>query len=377
MKERETGLEDFKDSKWGVFLDVIYLCSCAVNCRIPDSERIKSINLEELYLAADQHMLTATVAAALESAKVYDKRFLEARAKAIRKTAIMDEEQRMIFARLEDANIWYLPLKGTVLKDLYPIYGIRQMSDRDILVDKSRMSDVREIMESLGYNTEDYGRTHHDCYIKPPVSNFEMHRELFGITEGKRINDYYADIKSRLIKDEGNNCGWHFKPEDFYLHMVTHEYKHYANNGTGLRSLLDTYVYLNRMPLNMNEVTSEAEKLGIAAFEYSNRILAQHLFDGVPLMKKEQQMLKRFLRSGTYGKAEHAAANQVSDMGRGKYFLSRLTLPYEVMQYNFPILKKMPFLYPFLWSYRLVAAVLFKREKVKHQVKTMLSWKEE
>ena len=33
--------------------------------------------------------------------------------------------------------------------------------------------------------------------------------------------------------------------------MIVHEYKHYSGGGTGLRSLLDTYVYLRKVPLDM------------------------------------------------------------------------------------------------------------------------------
>ncbi len=59
-----------------------------------------------------------------------------------------------------------------------------------------------------------------------------MHRELFDISFDKRIHDYYTDMKSRLIKDAGNNYGYHFIPEDFYMYMTAHEYKHYSSEGT-------------------------------------------------------------------------------------------------------------------------------------------------
>lgn len=33
-------------------------------------------------------------------------------------------------------------------------------------------------------------------------------------------------------------------PEDFYVYFIAHEYKHFSMSGTGLRSVLDTYVLL-------------------------------------------------------------------------------------------------------------------------------------
>lgn len=355
--------------------DLIYLLSCAVNSVVPEAERVKGMDLAALCREAKRHMLSSVVAFALESAGVQDQEFVLEQAKAVRKMAIMDAEQVQILNCFEEAGIWYLPLKGAVLKSLYPAYGMRQMSDRDILVDPSRMADVRTIMEELGFTSEHFGMFHHDSYLKPPVSNFEMHHHLFRAIEGKQLVDYYADVKSRLLKDEGNAFGWHFSPEDFYVHLTAHEYKHHVGGGTGLRSLLDTYVYLKTVDLDMAYVTAEAEKLGIASFERENRELAQALFNGKERTEAEQNLLHRFVRSGTYGSPEFTAENQLAEKGRWRYFFSRLTLPYDVMRDAFPVLKKAPFLYPVVWVYRLGAAVVLRGGNVKKQVSAMLTWK--
>ena len=148
-------------------------------------------------------------------------------------------ERAAILEKLEEAGIWYMPLKGSVLKDLYPRYGMRQMADNDILIDASRAEDVKSIMQSLGFTTECFGMSNHDIYHKPPVSNFEIHTALFGLSHEEKIYVYYRDVNSRLIKDEGKRCGWHFTPEDFYVYITAHEYKHFSGGGTGLRSFLD------------------------------------------------------------------------------------------------------------------------------------------
>lgn len=41
--------------------EVIYICTCAVNGEVPDKEHTASINLENLYKAADKHNLCAIV----------------------------------------------------------------------------------------------------------------------------------------------------------------------------------------------------------------------------------------------------------------------------------------------------------------------------
>ena len=323
-------------------------------------------------LGLRQYDYVAAVAYALEDAGIYDSSFSEAKAKAMRKVALMDVEMSLIFAKLIDAGVWYMPLKGAVLKDDYPKYGMRQMADHDILIDAVRAGDVRVIMESCGFTTESFGAGNHDVYYKPPVLNFEMHTALFGEAHEKRIYEYYKDVEKRLVRD---GYARHFTDEDFYIYLLAHEYKHYSGGGTGLRSLLDIYVYLRKHKPDMAYVTRELRKLGLEDFEAENRSLAFHLFGGEKLTETDRRMLHYILTSGTYGTLRHSVENQLRKKGRWGFFKSRLTLPYNVMQDKYPILKKAPFLYPFCWIYRLLYGFLFKRERVMYQLKAMVRFK--
>ena len=357
--------------------DVIYLVSCAVNETVPEPDRVYNMNLPAVYALAGKHMLTAAVAMALESTGFRDAMSTKAISESVRRTACFDSERSSILRELEEAGIWYLPLKGCVLKDCYPKIGMRQMADNDILYDVSRSEDLRNIMERLGFSTDnDYGRGVHDHYFKPPVCNFEMHRMLFGVGHDQQLVDYYHDVKKRLLPDEGRNYGYHFSDEDFYIYMIAHEYKHYSSGGTGLRSLLDTWVYLRKVPLDMAFVAGEIEKLGIADFEAANRSLALHLFGGEPLTEEEQEMLEYVLSSGTYGTMANRIRRQLREKGRWGYFLSRMTLPFDMMTQLYPVLGRIPLLYPFCWAHRLIHAFFFRHKVFMYQLKSVLTWKE-
>ena len=350
---------------------MIYLVSCAVHQTVPDAARVRDMNLEEVYRTADSQLLAAAAASALEAAGINDPAFRQARAKAIRKTALMDAEMQALFNRLDGAGIWYMPLKGTVVKDYYPVYGMRQMADRDILIDAGRATDVRRIMEELGFTTQSFGTGNHDVYFKEPVCNFEIHRSLFGHVHDPKLRAYYQNVDERLIPCAGQER--RFSPEDLYVYVIAHEYKHYVAGGSGLKSVLDTYVLLRKEALDMRYVAAETEKLGVRSFEERNRSLALHLFDGAALTEEDQKMLAYILASGTYGTMEHFVENGIAEKGRWKFFLSRLSLPREVMASMYPVLKKAPFLYPFFWTYRLVHALLFRRGTVRYQLKAALT----
>ena len=366
-------------------MDVVYLAACAVNGIVPDATRVEMMDLNRLYKAADRHLLTGITAMALESVRVKDEMFTQAKGKAIRKVLAFDVERSAVLAKLEDAGIWYMPLKGSVLKSLYPKLGMRQMSDNDILYDACKTPEVRTIMEGLGFFTDSsFGQGNHDQYYKLPVCNFEMHRSLFASGHEKRFVDYYQDVKSRLILDEGSRYSYHFSDEDFYIYMLCHEYKHFFGAGTGLRSMLDIYVYLKKKSgaMDWSYISDEMEKLGISDFEAQNRSLAMHLFDGEALTIQDQKILDYIISSGTYGTFQNRVQNRARKYGNGswgklKYIFSRLFLPMDVVRAKFPLFIKCPILLPFLPAYRILRGLTIQRNTVRAELKALVTRKKQ
>ena len=341
--------------------DLVYLVSCLLNNTPPDSERIKAIDLKELYAFAGKHSLRGITAFALEHAGIHDAAFTAAKGLAIRKVVILSLEREKVISELEANHIWYMPLKGSVLKDYYPAIGMRESSDCDILFDASRAADVKAIMKGLGFSVEEYGMFHHDMYFKTPVSNFEMHKKLIALKLNAKSCEYYSDPKSRLLKDDGKSYGYHFSFEDFYIYMIAHEYFHYADGGTGLRSLLDVYVYVKKFGevLDWEYIARELGKQELSEFEAKNRGLALRLFDGQALTDEDTGMLEYIAGSGTYGSTENAVQNRLKARPKGKlkYILSRIFLPMEEIRDKYPFVDRHKYLIPFLPFHRILRAV--------------------
>ena len=100
--------------------------------------------MDELYELADDHMLSSTAGMALESAGVKKDCCVQAVAQAQRKNILLDVDRKKVLGELEKAGIWYMPMKGAILKDMYPRLGMRQMSDNDILVDNQRFGQIHD-----------------------------------------------------------------------------------------------------------------------------------------------------------------------------------------------------------------------------------------
>ena len=334
--------------------DMIYLCRCAVKDEAPDAGRLGGMDLSEVFSVAKRHMLSATAGTALETAGIRDRQFMVAVASAQRKAAMLDTDRKSVLDALEQAGIWYMPLKGILLKDLYPRFGMREMADNDILFDASRADDVKKIMEGLGFTVKQFNKGNHDVYTRQPVSSFEMHRGLFDeVLEGTKFA-YYDNVRDRLIPDHKSQYGLRFSADDFYVYMFAHAYMHYARGGIGLRFLLDVYMYLKKVTIHPDYVRQETEKLGIRSFEESGRRLSLNLFDGKDLTGEDRKMLRYMLSSGAYGTVQNRADNRVAEKGKFRYLLSRMTIPYPIMLRDYPILKKAPVLYPVVWVWRFI-----------------------
>ena len=359
--------------------DVIWLARCAVNGETPDAERAASLDLARLYEAADRHMMTSVVAMALDDAGIKDEAFIQAEARAIRKNVSLDAELRRIAARLEAAEIWYMPLKGALLKDWYPKFGMRQMTDYDVLFDPTRAGDVREIMESLGYTVDDFGKDHHDLYTKPPMYVMEMHRSLMDLPRNA-LYDYYQDVKDRLVPDGEDTVRLRFTPEDFYLFMLSHEYKHYSRAGIGLRSNLDIYVYLRKTgdSLNWDYIRGELEKLELTEFERRSRELALALFGGGELSQEGREILEEHLLSGTFGSEEHRVSFGAKQQGgRLRYALRRLFPSREFIKDLYPFFWRHKLLLPFLPVYRLVMGLIKSGPRVRAELRAIFRSKKQ
>ena len=361
--------------------ELIYLLACAVNGTVPDSERIAALDLEKLYRQAKFHTDRAAVCIALERAGITYSAFAEAKNKAVRKVVYFDIEREKLFAEFERQGIWYMPLKGSVLKSLYPETGMREMADNDILFDKTRQADVVKRMTANGYKAEVVGKSNHDVYKKPPVLNFEMHTALFGENHDEKFYEYYREPLRLMIKDEGNKYGCHFSDDDFYVYITAHEYKHFSGGGTGIRSLLDCYVYVNAKTLDFDYIEKQLETLGIADFERKRRELALKVFENGDisgLSADERKLLDYYLRSGTYGTLENSIDKKIktqhSKTGKRaghEYIRNRLFPDMKTMSASVPFVNNNPLLYPLGFIFRLFRGGIKNNKHIRSELRIL------
>ena len=147
--------------------DMLCLLGCGVNGTIPPKALLEKYRTENrtcgeepeaaqerqlyLYRVSQAHFVDALTGTVLKKAGVsLFPDWAQSIAKAVRKEILFDAERTKLFSFMEQNGIWYLPLKGIILKEYYPAVGMRQMSDQDILFDETYAQDVKQYMVSRG-----------------------------------------------------------------------------------------------------------------------------------------------------------------------------------------------------------------------------------
>lgn len=371
-----------------------YLTACGVHQTTPDVSKACKAELAKLYAFGKAHSLTALIYSVLECSDAFDaypdlkERWKSDRDNSIRKNILLDAQRKRLEAFLTENKIWYVPLKGSMIRAFYPKFEMRQMSDCDILFDKNFRCSVKEYFEKCGYTTKSYCITCHDKYMKPPVYNFEMHVSLFNSLYKPHWNEYFDYISSRLVKPQNDSYEYALTDEDFYLYFIAHSGKHYSECGIGLKFLVDLYFVLKNYSerLDWSYVREKLRYLELDDFEKTAKSLCGKLFNLPVIVSQssldmaELEMLRYISDCGAYGVKTNKYKNKlksINNSGSGsakrKYYLSRLFPDKGWYLLNCPFCAKHIWARPFYTFWRVIRALLFRREKIKKEYEIISS----
>lgn len=339
------------------------------NVFIDTKEELDNLNLDAIYSLAKYHSLEFVIYQGLKNYDISDisKEFTNTAKVNAYKTVIQDAELDLVCSKFSENEMYYMPLKGSLLHKMYPMQEYRNMADLDILVKEEDMKKAGNILKDLGYSVNHLGGNH-DSYKKEPYMNIEIHRAL--IDEYYDTASYYKNIwnENKLFCQDEDKFHYYFKDEDFYIFLVAHAGKHFSHGGTGFRTIIDFYIYLKNRNLDFEYINNELDKLKLRKF---NDILLESV-DYIFYNKETARIddVKYFiiyiLSSGTYGNTLNDNAKGVTQTNsKRKLVFRKLFPPYKVMVRRNPSLKKVPILLPWFWFTRLIRGLFHFKEHKK------------
>ncbi|MBS6679426.1 MAG: nucleotidyltransferase family protein [Clostridiales bacterium] len=193
--------------------------------------------------------------------------FKKAYISAVYLASLQDCSLEELGEKLTERGIGYVPVKGSVIKKLYPEPDLRTMGDLDLLIQEKDRAAADEIMKSLGYERQGLGSN--VWTYKRGMVTFEIHVNLAG---EKYWNDvdyiaYFSELfqKSHPIGEKTERC---LTLEDHFLFLCFHLAKHLCSTGAGIRMILDIALYIKHYDKQMDwqYIWEEADKLQLRDF---------------------------------------------------------------------------------------------------------------
>ena len=290
---------------------------------------------------------------------------------------------RRIMDELEAHGIAHMPLKGVLLKALYPRAEMRRMGDADILIDCAKYEAIRSIMNSFGY-IEKYESDHELVWEKKSIK-IEFHKRLIP-SYNKDYYRYYGDGWKLAKLMDGYSFRYHMSPCDEMIYLFTHFAKHYRDSGIGIRHIVDLWVYRKHNPqLDEKYIRREFEKLQLLEFYDNIMCTLNAWFEDCPENEKTEFITQFIFTSGEYGRVHNSDLSsalkstkngQSAQAAKRKRVFHALFPGYSSMSKIYPVLKKLPILLPIMWLVRAVRK-LFHAGEVKQFVDHRLSFKAE
>ncbi len=280
---------------------------------------------------------------------------------------------KVLFAAFEKEGISYMPLKGTVLKKIYPKPEMRTMSDADVLIREEEYSKIKPVLQRLGYTEK--CESDHEYIWKKGVLTLELHKSIMPTY----YKDYYKYFGNgwKLAKEKFDNYGYKMRAEDELIYNFTHLSKHYRGGGIGIKHVTDVFVcFPMDKALDTDYIEMELKNLHLWEFYTNISETVKVWFEGEEPTEKTDYITDYIFSSGSYGTAETRNIGEAvtfSKMAGGaeklhSYKRIHLIFPtYKVMTYRNPILKKCPLLLPFMWVWRWFELAFFKRDRVKRK----------
>ncbi|MCI8618738.1 MAG: nucleotidyltransferase family protein [Oscillospiraceae bacterium] len=292
------------------------------------------------------------------------------------------EDFSALEAVLTAHQIAFLPVKGSVLSQYYPVWQLRTMGDVDFLIHTEDRARVDELMRDLGYTF--FSDTEAVWSYDRDVNHYEIHDHIF---YEPMANDFdyqgYFDGAWEYARSLPGVTRFEVDESFHFLYLIAHTAKHILHKGSGFRPFVDMALMVQKVGERMrwDWITSELERLRLLKFAETCSALCERWFGiGFPIQtgKLSEEFFecvtqKAFL-DGVFGfqNPENAVASStkgVHTVKKNSYYASALTMTVrhffpsyqnmrEIEWYSF--LDGRPWLLPAAWIYRFYYCLRYK-----------------
>lgn len=285
-------------------------------------------------------------------------------------------EIKNLFSQFENEDIDYLPLKGTLIKHLYPKPEMRTMGDADILIKTEQYDKIKPLIEKMGY-TEIAESLCELIWDKKGVLHLELHKAITP-PNVEDFYEYFGTGWSKALPVENSKNRYELSIEDHFIFIFTHFARHYRSAGIGIKHIIDFWIYKKTYPnMDYKYIENEFKKLKLYDFYINIEKTIANWFENEECSNVTDFITEIIFENGVFGTKSNEILSESVKMSSKKGSLKEarktkllwlIFLPYNLMCLKYPFLKKLPFLLPFMWVVRIITALIFKKDKISKNV---------
>ena len=249
----------------------------------------------------------------------------------------------LVTTLFEESAIPFIPLKGALLRHLYPKPEMRTSSDIDLLVPEERLEEAIELLiERLGF--ERRKKTSHDVnLVLGDAVNLELHYNI--IENDDRLDPMLKKVWEFATATDKGKYEHHLSADYFAFHVVSHACHHFLGGGCGVKPVLDLYFLRHDETYDDAAVRKLVKESNIEIFYEALCTLGEVWLGNARHDRTTSAMEDFIFGGGAYGTLENRAAvgaNRKKASGLS-YALSRIFIPKQRLASLYPILNNTPF----------------------------------
>lgn len=371
----------------------IYLLNCFINGQKPEKV-FNNIDWDNIAELAKIHCVEGMIWSVLKNSEIYDipqnirNDFENALVFTINNSIRQEIAIKHIKNKLNEFGVKHIFMKGSVVKNYYPIKELRTMGDIDYLIEEENRELCHKAMLELGYELEVKGASvweyrNNLAYVE--VHNKIIYQKLF---LGIDYSEYFSDVLENLVCIEKNT--YEMQPEYHFVYIIVHLAKHLYRVGCGVRMVMDIPIFVKHFGENLNwRVLEErfreinmwdfVQKLLYVCVKYFDCRLPENVYKVDDYVA--ENLMAYILEAGIFGgynRDEYAVKFGADNAGKKgiKKCLGKMGKVFEMI---FPDYKSMcrwyvwfdgkpKWLLPWGWAKRLFLQLRYKRESIKSKL---------
>lgn len=315
-----------------------------------------------------------------QSAAVYPslrKQYLNSLALMIQRV----EGMKLLIAKLEEAGIDHLLMKGYVVREYYPVPEMRSFGDIDFLIRLEDREKVHKLMLEEGFTVKDDWEPVYS-YVKG-MEYYEIHSQLMevDVSDQADYKNYFKSVWEHAYQVKGHT--WELCPEFHLIYLLTHIAKHISGSGAGIRMYMDIAVFFEHFEDKLDWAYVEKELQHLKLDKFANVVftVVEQYFEvksPYPLKPVSPEIMEDFMdytmQGGVYGKANRdRGAVSLKKENRNEESVSKASTLFHALfpsastiESRYTYLQGRHWLLPIAWIHRLLKTRAKWSQHVQH-----------